>query len=737
MRFLSLLCLLCLCGCASSERMARLSGGVVQEYSVPGKHRLRSEKFQKKTGSFSGQQNQKRSEFAEKSLINIWPFFFRSDDYYSALWPFFDYDPYGIAVRPFFNKEGDDYSILFPLSAWNVANKDGWVTFLYWEKDRIGFFPLADVMVKTNRGAVYCTPLFIHSWYNNPSPNWSAREKENNFTSFALAYFQKSLEVDTSQYSYLYPHNSKYPQYLKELLAYKLYGTNTPVPRDVKELNALRKKIFSDCPVIVNRYYGFVPLFFAWDKKSHKGFNIAGVLLNYSKKEHQSEMAGLFHLLYSYLYRKNSFSSFVSARERWIIPPLLTYGGYKDYPVDTPRRRDALAFRTLAHNSREPFAKNLPEMKKLYKKLTGKDMPQVICSYPVAREWIEEFIAAEKWQSQRETFGGFLPLYCFYSGRKNYFRTIPALLTFSNIKKDGSFFLSIPLLTYRNSNARESVTTTAWRLGYYNKIRKTDRIGLPVFNRNTYWTKSYQQHHFEDTYALAGLFYHGRDGFSIAKKGLDAKKIEEVRKQAFELKFQNRSLRNTEKHLARRVERNQKWQVKKRLDELKKMVDSEEIRIEKEKFDKLEKEFNSKVTLWSKKAAEFGVRFDRTTLDEKYFNAALEKFLEKTTDVRYSEDFGSGIFFRKELAENQDCKWHILAYLASGSKQGKREKTQILHFLYRSSKDGEREEKIIFPFITIRKSKDHSSSSFLWRMWEIHETPSGKGGNIFFIPWGK
>ncbi|MBR1951295.1 MAG: hypothetical protein IKA32_01870 [Lentisphaeria bacterium] len=737
MRLLFLSSILFLCGCASSERMARLSGGVVQEYSVPGKHRLRSVKFQKKTASFSGEENKKRSDFAEKSLVNIWPFFFRSDDYYSVLWPFFDYDPYGLAVRPFFNKEGDDYSILFPLSSWNVASKDGWVTFLYWEKDRIGFFPLADFMLKQNRGALYCTPLFIRSWYNNPSPGWFSREKENVFTSLALAYFQRSLEVDTSQYSYLVPHNSKYPQYLKELLAYKLHGTNTPVPRNKKELDAFRKKIFAGCPVIVNRHYGFVPLFFAWDKKAHKGFNIAGILLNYSKKEHQSEMAGLFHLLYSYVYRKNSFHSFVSAQERWIIPPLLTYGGYKDYPVDSPRRRDALAFRTLAHNTHEPFAKNLPEMKKLYKKLTQKDMPQVICSYPVAREWIEEFIAAEKWQSQRETFGGFLPLYCFYSGRKNYFRTIPALLTFSNIKKDGSFFLSIPLLTYRNSNARESVTTTAWRLGYYNKIRKAERIGHPVFDRNTYWTESYQQHHFEDTYALAGLFYHGRDGFSIAKKGLDAKKIEEVRKQAFELKFQNRSLRNTEKHLARRVERNQKWQVKSRLDELKKLVDSEEIRIEKEKFDKLNKEFTGKVALWSKKAAGFGVRFDRTTLDEKNFNTALEKFLEKTTDIRFSEDYGSGIFFRKELAENGDYKWHIFAYLASGSRQGKREKTQILHFLYRSSKDGDREEKIIFPFVTIRKNKGHSSKSFLWRMWETHETPSGKGGYIFFIPWGQ
>ncbi|MBR2911347.1 MAG: hypothetical protein IKC05_07025, partial [Lentisphaeria bacterium] len=248
---------------------------------------------------------------------------------------------------------------------------------------------------------------------------------------------------------------------------------------------------------------------------------------------------------------------------------------------------------------------------------------------------------------------------------------------------------------------------------------------------------SYQQHHFEDTYALAGLFYHGRDGFSVAKKGLDAKKIEEIRKQGFELKFKNNTLRNTEKRLARRVERNQKWQVKSRLDELKKLVDSEEIRIEKEKFDKLNKEFTGKVALWSKKAAGFGVRFDRTPLDEKNFNTALEKFLEKTTDIRFSEDYGSGIFFRKELAENGDYKWHIFAYLASGSRQGKREKTQILHFLYRSNKDGDREEKIIFPFVTIRKNKGHSSKSFLWRMWETHETPSGKGGYIFFIPWGQ
>ena len=33
--------------CASSERMVRMSGGVLDSYSIPEKHRLRSEKFRK------------------------------------------------------------------------------------------------------------------------------------------------------------------------------------------------------------------------------------------------------------------------------------------------------------------------------------------------------------------------------------------------------------------------------------------------------------------------------------------------------------------------------------------------------------------------------------------------------------------------------------------------------------------------------------------------------------------
>lgn len=103
-----------LSGCASSERMARMSGGVVDSYSVPQKHRIRSEKYRKVADYAHGRDNAKATLDPNAALVNLWPFFFRSNQYFSILWPFIDFDPYGMAVRPLYNHEGDDYSILFP-----------------------------------------------------------------------------------------------------------------------------------------------------------------------------------------------------------------------------------------------------------------------------------------------------------------------------------------------------------------------------------------------------------------------------------------------------------------------------------------------------------------------------------------------------------------------------------------------------------------------------------------------
>ena len=120
--FLSILGIVILtAGCASSDRMVRMSGGVLGEYSAPSSYRIRSEKYQKMSRELSSPKraNQTAVSGMDDTLINIWPFFFRTNAYWSVLWPFIDKDPYGFAIRPLYNQEGDDYSVLFPLAAWN------------------------------------------------------------------------------------------------------------------------------------------------------------------------------------------------------------------------------------------------------------------------------------------------------------------------------------------------------------------------------------------------------------------------------------------------------------------------------------------------------------------------------------------------------------------------------------------------------------------------------------------
>ena len=159
-----------LTGCASSDRMMRTSGGVLSEYSAPKSARIRSEKYQRVSRELSSsvRSNKVKVSGLDDTLINIWPFFFRSNAYWTVLWPFIDCDPYGFAVRPFYNHEGDEYSVLFPLSAWNPVSKHGWVTLLAWTNSGFGFVPLTWQWKGGKEGGAYYTPLFIYNYDENP-----------------------------------------------------------------------------------------------------------------------------------------------------------------------------------------------------------------------------------------------------------------------------------------------------------------------------------------------------------------------------------------------------------------------------------------------------------------------------------------------------------------------------------------------------------------------------------------
>ncbi len=153
-------------GCASSSRMARLSGGD-DYYRPPEEQYISSSRMRVEAAKDRALVDTVRETRAEEAApadtaaaavpaaergpavrvdfddagVNFWPFFYNDWAYTSVLWPFIDADKYGFAVRPFFNNEGDDYSVLFPLSSWNPAAGAGWATLVWWNPRWLYLFP--------------------------------------------------------------------------------------------------------------------------------------------------------------------------------------------------------------------------------------------------------------------------------------------------------------------------------------------------------------------------------------------------------------------------------------------------------------------------------------------------------------------------------------------------------------------------------------------------------------------
>jgi hypothetical protein len=133
--FLTLFAALLVSSCASSERMNRISWDA-DSYSAPKSSRISGGKFDDAVATLRTPVGLKDRQ------VNIWPFCTVNSRYVSILWPFIDWDDFGMAVRPFYNQEGNDRSILFPLSSWNTVDGDGWALNTYWNEDCFGIFPL-------------------------------------------------------------------------------------------------------------------------------------------------------------------------------------------------------------------------------------------------------------------------------------------------------------------------------------------------------------------------------------------------------------------------------------------------------------------------------------------------------------------------------------------------------------------------------------------------------------------
>ncbi|MCH2208141.1 MAG: hypothetical protein MK132_20025 [Lentisphaerales bacterium] len=93
----------------------------------------------KRLGRFYSEKSLASEKKAEQA--NMFPLYYESGDATSVLWPLIDKGDHGFAFRPFYNQEDNEYAVLFPLSAWNSVQGDGWIGPNMWSDDYRFLFP--------------------------------------------------------------------------------------------------------------------------------------------------------------------------------------------------------------------------------------------------------------------------------------------------------------------------------------------------------------------------------------------------------------------------------------------------------------------------------------------------------------------------------------------------------------------------------------------------------------------
>ncbi len=127
--------------------------------------------------------------------VNLWPLAYHDRDETALLWPLFDVDDEGFALRPLIARDGTAWSALFPLAAWDTDAGTGWAVPFYWFEEHAGLFPLAHFgrlnyagPVWWSEGASGLFPLAMFGDLSYVGPVWwSAGEQGGRGGFFPLA----------------------------------------------------------------------------------------------------------------------------------------------------------------------------------------------------------------------------------------------------------------------------------------------------------------------------------------------------------------------------------------------------------------------------------------------------------------------------------------------------------------------------------------------------------------------
>ena len=752
--------LVLLTGCASSERMTRLSGGVVDEYSAPSSYRLRSKKFQQVTPKISSPARSEKIQVAglNDTLVNIWPFFFRSNAYWSVLWPFIDCDEYGFAVRPFYNQEGDDHSIFFPLSSWNTAEKSGWVLTGAWGPGYAGCLPMFWTWnQKDGAFGGYYTPLVFY-WGDRAklTNRYDFREyaynrfAKNDLSLFALlAYYSRGQEVYCGNKERLLQCSSdlsdKYNRKELQTQWRYLYGNTRPVPKNAQELEQVQQKIIDTLPKVDKVSYGFFPLFHRQTKSNGEYSNRFLLLFGNSQTrtrytgayEYSADCAGL--LLGEYtntIYpRKDNHFSRHSKKSFFSLLLMSCYEKNLNYVSNDKLK----LVQKLYNYNHTPFEERKKEVTELLKKLNiNQEIPPEVVDTDTLEAFVDKIKNSIELPTQESCLYTTLPLFWFSGNSKNSYWLLPALLSWGEKTPYKETFSSIPLMTFAKTTAKHSWATILTPAVYYRSTDKRAPEDCPILSADEVMPPNRKCVEEMSQYAACGIFYRGRMAFNVTNGKVGAHTLEQIRNALLQFPAKYSRLREENKNINSETRRNDKWQTKTEIERLRKLIVYEELKIRRQKMQRDLDELNKLTLDTVELAKKIGFPLEKSTFEySKTARAAAAELVKKYCTLKYHEDIGSGLWFQRKNFHNGDYRWHFMHILAGGSKTSERESEHILHLFYRYRREGSRSEALYFPFISHVKDGKDSRFSFLWRLFSISKRNNQTSGYIFFIPFGK
>ena len=727
-------------GCASSERMVRMSGGVLDTYSAPQKHRLRSEKSRKLSEHARARDERSGTVAAPGEVVNLWPLFFKSRDYFSILWPMADFDPYGMAVRPFYNHEGDDYSILFPLSGWNTADGDGWALNTIWNRHGFAFLPLAGCDRSEYSGFEFCTPFYIRSWQRPAPPTkWTGTPLiEKNFLELLLGYGgserRRDLDADPALREYRGHRDAK--RFRNELV----WRGETPPPEAKGELEAWLLKRFTSLPERREAYAGFFPLFHWFESPEERSLRL--LLFGYG----ETGRKGVEYSCFGPLLGQYKTSVLTAPEKNW------SSGGWSwdawfllhrfersDVYAPSARLEALRRLYTRAPKLDPRSAYVREELAKIDPKLA---LPPTVTDGYTLQLFLADAAKKLDFPVRSKYFGGFLPLfnYSFEGARSEWFA--PALLTYRQSDEKSALWWSLPLLSGGGRDETGETFTVAGPLIWLDRTVRVpegsaDFTELPIQKRDVKEVPADEQAQYTHIYALCGLFYRGRDLFPVEKEGLPSGVAEKLRKGLGELQRARARLADDRKQLADRRKRAMAGKIgDDRIKYLEREIELERIRRREKELEIDERKLAEKTAEMKSLAGQLKFALpDPLPETEEGVQELHRRLFAECTELRWHEDIGHGILFRRENYWNGDWRWHFCGVLAGGERRGDFEKSHILQLFYRHLRDGKRSETLCFPFLAWGEDGEDRSFSFMWRLFRYERVGGERRWHLFFIPF--